>query len=259
MTKADRQEFAQILQQLFATFEMPWNADAAGLWWAAMQDITLDQFRRGCAQYAMTGTNRPRPAHVRELVGANDRRGGYPSPVDAWAHVPKSEGEGGWVCQPMMDALHAVLPAINAGDMVAARADYQRLYAEYVARASEPARWWYSGPSGLGYEQGLEAKRIATEHARKLGWISDERANRVLGHVTEQGQTPALLTASGSGATRNAPALPSSTTRPTSMSSRLAGLRAALIETGARAAGTSKHSPSTSLAHLAVEATRRRT
>lgn len=177
MTETDRKPFAQILSGLFETFEMQLSPTVVAVWWGVLERFSLADVRAACGQYAATGTNRPRPAHIREiLIAATDP---WPSAEEAWSYAPKSEAEGAYVFQEQMQALNLVQDAIDRGDLIAARADFKPAYTRLVDAARDAGRapkFWYSAAAGLPWEQADQARAAAIVDARNRGWLTNEQA-----------------------------------------------------------------------------------
>lgn len=177
MTETDRKQFAQLIQGLFMTFEMEISPTVVAVWWGVLERFSLADVRAACSQYAATGTNRPRPAHIREIIiAATDP---WPSAEEAWSYAPKSEAEGAFVFPEQMQALSLVQDAIDRGDLIAARADFKAAYTRLVdaARdAGQAPKFWYSAAAGLHWEQADQERATAIVDARNRGWLTNEQA-----------------------------------------------------------------------------------
>lgn len=179
MTEADRKTFGQILLGLFETFEMQFSTTVASVWWGVLKEYDLADISSACSQYAATGTNRPRPAHIREILLA--RHDSWPSVEEAWSAAPKSEAEGAYVFQEQLAALSLVQDALNRGDMIAARADFRAAYSRIVddsRQAGKTPAFWYSPAAGLRWEEAQQAKATAIIDARDRGWLTSEKATK---------------------------------------------------------------------------------
>jgi hypothetical protein len=119
----------------------------------------------------------------------------YPAPEEAWNMAPKSEYDGGWVCDELMAALGACQDSLDRGDMVAARMAFlERYRVEIQGKTGEP-RWWLSRPIGQ-----TETEKMAWEENAML--TAPASAQTASLHLAQMRKA---LTQSGSSAT----ALPS--------------------------------------------------
>ena len=128
MTPADKETFCAILNGLAAIKPGgKLTAEAYEVWWLAMQDWPLDQFRAAAAHLAKSVEFMPSPYHFEQL-----RKAARPTAGEAWAKAVAScrtawtpQGyRGGTSGDPLIDrAVHAI-----GGYAAIAQCDHDKLH-----------------------------------------------------------------------------------------------------------------------------------
>lgn len=175
----DKKQFAQLLttalQMYGKTNVLPAEMQ---LWWNALEGYPFELVSKAFGIHAQTSERTPVPASIIKHLPDNS---GYPSPEEAWNACPKSEKEGGYMCQPMRDALNSCLDSIDRGDLVSARMAFLEKYKSAVADAKfsglRPV-WRYSGPTICTQADKELIHEYAIQDARKRGWIGLEQTQQ---------------------------------------------------------------------------------
>lgn len=151
MNSTDKRAFARILGLLLKTYGKEIDNDVVSIWWAALDDVSLEAFEQAATIHIKTSRFAPTPADIRDAAGAN--RGNYPEPEEAWNKLPKSEYDGGWVCDEMMAGFAACADSLARGDMIAARMAFLERYRSVIRNKKGKPQWWLSRPIGMTENQ----------------------------------------------------------------------------------------------------------
>lgn len=150
---------------------------AKKIWWAAMADYSIEDFQRAAGELLRDTRQRPTIAAFRDVLSPCL----HPGPEEAWNMAPKSEHEGGWVTDEILQALAACEDSLNRGDMVGARMAFVERYREAIKGKTGQPRWWLSRPIGQ-----TEAEKTAWEEQAMLtAPASAKTANLHLGKMRE--------------------------------------------------------------------------
>lgn len=177
MFDADKKQFAQIVRStmLVCGGEAP-EADVLRIWWASLQNQTIEMVSKAFSEYAMRGKFAPKPADILEII---DRLNpdGRPTAEEAWAAIPRDEMTSAVMTTEMADAMHVAQPLLNEGDQVAARMAFKDSYNRIVdenRRTGVAVKWFPS----LGHDSQCRDKVLA--EAVRLGRISANHAIGIL-------------------------------------------------------------------------------
>jgi len=118
------------------------------------------------------------------------KTGEHPDAELAWAHVPKTETDTAYVTSAMLGAMDAAQPLYDQGDEVAARMAFKAAYSELI-KTTEPD-FFFSGGYGMDYETKQQTKTAAIEKARQYGWLTEEKATRLLTSIGSPGTSTGL-------------------------------------------------------------------
>lgn len=162
MSENDYDEFAALLDAVYAIHDKTLNAQAKAMFYRAMENFPLGTVRAAMNAHvrdAQRGQFPPKPADLIAQIEGQAANDGRPGADKAWAIALRSrdENETIVVTPEIMEALASARPVLALGDKVGARKtfieDYSRLVTE--ARSSgQPAQWSVS----LGWD---EARREA--------------------------------------------------------------------------------------------------
>lgn len=158
-----------MLKQMLAVYGKSADADTVAVWWASMEDVTIQEFTQAASTHVKTSRFSPTPADIRDISGANNN--GHLPPEEAWNRVPKSEHDGGWVTDEMMQALGACRDSIVRGDMVGARKAFLEHYAATIKHTQAKPKWWITEPIAMRWEDRaafLEQARLTAPTSAKL-------------------------------------------------------------------------------------------
>jgi hypothetical protein len=189
MIDADKKQFAQIVRStmLVCGGEAP-EADVLRIWWASLQNYSIEQVSAAFSEYAMRGKYAPKPA---DILGILDRLlpDGRPGADEAWAMIPRDEFTSAVMTQEMAEAMHVAQPLLDEGDQVAARMAFKETYARIVEankRNGIKPEWFPS----LGQDK--EGRDSVLADAIRLGRIG---ANHAIGLIAPDKVAPMLQSA----------------------------------------------------------------
>lgn len=182
MNTQDQEKFAGILAQTMALYGRETTPQVIELWWRLMAEVSIEDFARAMETHARTSRHAPLPADVLSQTSR------YPSPEEAWNAAPKSESEGAWVFQEMMEALSACQDSLNRGDYVAARMAFIERYKSAVAGKTGEPRRWLSRPNGQTEAQMMDfEERAALTEPCQAGSLYLAQIKRRLTHSGSSG------------------------------------------------------------------------
>ena len=174
----DKQDFKEFAELLDVTYDLIGKTAAAKVISAAakamffedLERYPLDLIRAALSAHRTdpaVGQYTPSPAHI--IAQIEKRRVvAWLSPDEAWAQVPKIEGESGLLNDVSAEALAVATPFLNDGDLVAARMAFKGAYARLVERAKLERRgpkYWLS-PGGT-----FEAQEAVRVEGVRLGLL----------------------------------------------------------------------------------------
>lgn len=147
-------------------------------WLRMLAGYEFSDVEMALAEHARRNKFCPAPA---DIIGLLPNRNNFLEPDEAWNHVPKSEYEGGYVCEEMMQAVGSVEGALSRNDHVGARMGFLECYRKLVAESvvqNKQAKYWYSGPTLGSLDMKAQIKEQAVVHAKTKKLISLERFNK---------------------------------------------------------------------------------
>lgn len=119
-------------------------------WIEILSKYDFGRVRQVLTAYLHIKVFRPDVADVVELLGGNDSA--WPSPEESWNLLPKTEDEGGWMCQEMATAMSACADSLNRGDLIAARMAYLEVYKREIRGKAGDPKWWLTEPLTMDHE-----------------------------------------------------------------------------------------------------------
>ena len=184
MRDHDRAAFAECLTAAAEVYGKAVSAAAAEVWFAALKDVTIEQFRAAMMEHMRNpdgGQFMPKPADVIGQLRGASRRDGRPGADEAFAMLPKTERDTAIWTQEMATAWYAGACDLYHTDRVGARMafrDSDERACTAAREAGEPVRWTISmGTDAQGraepIRKGIEQGRIAQAAA---GLLSDQSA-----------------------------------------------------------------------------------
>ena len=173
MNDSDRNELGRSLNAAMSVsrFGKPVGPDAFDMWWHLLSDHSIQTVTKALDTYARSCSEAPTPHDILSVINEGL---GYPSPEEAWNRLPKSENDGGYVNQQMMDGMGACSDSLDRGDMISARMAFLESYKKSVDTAKlegKPAEYFYTAPTGIGLEEKQEKKHQDLLLAINLGWM----------------------------------------------------------------------------------------
>jgi len=144
MNDNDKGEFFAILSTVYDYHGKPLSDSVARLWWHKLKDrMSMQTFRAAMDRNLETSEFLPKISSLLEAVNP------HPAPEEAWNMLPKSEYEGGWVTNEMMQGWGACSNSLERGDMIGARVAFIERYKQAIAGKTEPPVWWVTRPIGM--------------------------------------------------------------------------------------------------------------
>lgn len=161
MENNDKQEFAKQLRALFSIYGKEADKNLFSIWWNIFEENDLSDVIQAFTEYAKNEQFPPVPAVVRGYLPGF--RG--ISADEAWAHVPKSEHESGWMNQRMAQALGQATPLMN--NLVSARMAFIKAYESLP----DDDQWFFSSGLSMTYEQREEIKQETRQIIEDRKWV----------------------------------------------------------------------------------------
>ena len=171
----NKQQFAELLTEVMAVYGKQADKGTMRVWWEILKDYSFEQISMAFSQHTRNDKFPPVPASIVELLPDNS---GHLSPDEAWNALPKTEYEGGYVTQQIMEGMGACLDSIDRGDMIGARMAFIAAYKRSVTNANasgEKAKYFYTAPSIGSHEQKQQIKAAALLTAKDRKWITQQR------------------------------------------------------------------------------------
>lgn len=187
MNNKDRKRFTEKLSAVYSVYRKELTRPQAEVWWNALTAFDCENVGMALDYWVKTERFPPTPA---DIIGIFPDHLNHPEPETAWAGYPKKEQDSGWVTDEMMLAGSAAQDAMDRGDMISARMAFLEAYKKLIADArklNKPAKYFYSAPTGMNsYEELLERREHDTIKARRLQWITNQRAANALTNIYDQ-------------------------------------------------------------------------
>lgn len=149
MQLSEQTEFFKALDGLFAIHDKEPKPIVFEFWWKTLESFPLSDVLAAMSSHIRTGKYFPKPAEIFGLLH------GSVSASEAWSYMPKSETDGVYTNQRMLYAYGVAYPAIQNGDMIAARKDFQVAYDNATDKSEV---FYYSEGEGVPHEE-KEARR----------------------------------------------------------------------------------------------------
>lgn len=183
------QEITKFLRDFFEMFSIPPSAAKTQIWKDALSPYSIAALKAAAvalSREAKHGGGTLLPGALMQYLPSQL---GHPTPEIAWNHTPADEYSCGWITDQMAGAMADAQGSLERGDHIAGRVCFIESYKARV-RAAEaqkiPAKFWYSAPSCLTYEQRLAIKETKTIQAAKNGWLTHEKTKSVLNAILNE-------------------------------------------------------------------------
>lgn len=196
MKSDDRKKFGELLASFFSVISTPFKPEVIPWWFDALSAFELQDIKIAMQAYTADPKRERGPVMPGTILGYLPSPYGHPTPEQAWNHLPKSEHNGGYVTNLMMEAFADCSDSLNRGDFIGGRKAFIESYTARV-RAAETQRqravFFYSQPSEGNREQRLQLKETKTIEALKNGWLTHEKAKNVLAAICDELAKPLPL------------------------------------------------------------------
>lgn len=196
MKSDDRKKFGELLASFFSVINTPFKPEVIPWWFDALSAFELQDIKIAMQAYTADPKRERGPVMPGTILGYLPSPYGHPTPEQAWNHLPKSEHDGGYVTNLMMEAFADCSDSLARGDFIGGRKAFIESYTARV-RAAETQRqravFFYSQPSEGNREQRLQLKETKTIEALKNGWLTHEKAKNVLAIICDELAKPLPL------------------------------------------------------------------
>lgn len=163
----EKEQFFKALDGLFSIHDKEPKPEVFEIWWGIFKKYPLLEVRQAMAIHAERSPYLPKPAEVLNYVASRPRE---ITAEEAWAHVPKTEADSGFVTRRMLHALGTVEDMLYSGDMKGAQIHFVKAY----NNSPPDNNFQYTLPSGIPFED-LEARRESDfMKLESSGWIGGE-------------------------------------------------------------------------------------
>lgn len=205
MNNQDRENFMGLIEALCGTHGRHMTSGIAQGFWIALEDLPWEIVEDGIHAAIREAKEFPSAQSIRQSI--IESADGHMSPEEAWAWVPKDDGESKFVTAEMLRAWTVAGHDYDAGNVTGARiafiAEYRRALRE-SREAGQPATWFMSSGTGMTFEQSRYAEVAAIEQAAVRGLLARDHAMSLIGQQYEYLGLDApknhpLLTHSGTG------------------------------------------------------------
>jgi len=143
LTDNDQTAFQDVLRAVYEYYGKDLTAVATKLWWRALKDrLNIGAFEAYMLRHLETSQFLPRISDI--VAGLNP----HPAPEEAWNLAPKSEYEGGWVTNEIVQGLGACQDSLARGDTVGARMAFLERYKAAIAGKTSKPAWFLTRPIG---------------------------------------------------------------------------------------------------------------
>lgn len=175
-------ETAKFVRDFMRSFGLDTSNDfLVEIWMQSLSAYPIELLKQAAVSFANSSRrafgNQIMPGALIEFLPSQL---GHPKTEQAWNAIPKSERDGGWVTDQMITAYGRCQDSLSRGDHIAARMCFNESYGDLM-RACEtmriPAKFWWSGPSGLSRDEHLQLKQQKTLEAVHAGWIPAKFGN----------------------------------------------------------------------------------
>jgi len=168
MLNSDKKAFYELMKSAMAIYGKEFNGEVMPIWWAALNEYSLEEVSAAMSTHTKSSEFAPVPASI---IKHMPDKSGWLSPDEAWAALPKTDYDGGYITQEMASATPYDL--IDSGDMIAARMAFIAAYKRAVVNAQgKKPEYFYSAPNAGSYMDKQVIKEQSLLIAKEKQWIS---------------------------------------------------------------------------------------
>ena len=167
MREQDRNRFAQQMAAVSEIYDRPVGRATAEAWFSTLRDVSIEDFERGMLAHLRDpdrGQFAPKPADILAQIRGAASHDGRPEADEAFALLPKAEGETAVWTAEMATAWYAGASDLYATDRVGSRMAFRASYERLVRAAREagvPVGWSVTTGFDVGGREAPIRKAIA--------------------------------------------------------------------------------------------------
>lgn len=175
---ATKRELSEAIALLRAEFQdMPtFDKIRLDMWWRALEHFPDGAIQRAAESHITTSKFKPQLADIVQACAAQ-LDGSWLNADEAWALMPKSEGESAMLTNEIAEAMAAASPLLESGDKNAARMAFRAAYERLVGKAKIEGRQPKFFPS-FGTDAATRVTMLAS--AVQKGQMTLEHATEAL-------------------------------------------------------------------------------
>lgn len=175
MLKADHPEFYIALKDALETKGRSLSEGAFNIWCRLMEPYDLEHLKSAIDQALMAPSFMLEPSKILEFL---PDMLGHATPEIAWTLYPKTEADGGYVTDEIIQAGASIDPLDKM-----ARMPFIEAYKQIIASAKmnqKRAHWWYSISNAGTSDERKETKIQHTLEAMQCGRLTEARAKNTV-------------------------------------------------------------------------------
>jgi hypothetical protein len=172
-----REALYEIVSTCFYSYNRELKTRLFEIWYQALEEWTVNEIAESITNAMKTCKFLPTIAEVIALLPDHS---GHPPPEVAWQICPKTEFDGDWVTDQIMQARSCCEADIECNAVSARMAfleAYRKIMTQYTG-SGKKAVWWYSGPSEGTHENRAYLKLRKTLEAYGCGKIPAQLAEK---------------------------------------------------------------------------------
>lgn len=185
MNTDDKRRLYELLEPRYALFNRQMTNSLLEMWAGDLDGYSIEQIAAALKQAGRRLRFPPVPADVLNLLPCPL---GHATPEIAWNIVPKTDLEGEFVTDEIMQAASTVLDAIKNRDKMA-RMGFLEAYKQILSSAQvqgKKAVWWFSAANNGSFEQRRHDKLKKTIAAAQCGRIDQKRAIELVRTISSE-------------------------------------------------------------------------
>ncbi len=163
MLLSEQKDFYRALDGLFSTHDREPKKAVFEIWWKTLEPFQLKDVLSAMSEIIKTSSYLPKPADLFRILHTSI------TASEAWAWIPKSESDGGYVNQRMLYAYGQAVSFI-ATNHLGAPNQFKDAYDSPTGRGKDEV-FYYSEGQGVPYEE-KEAQKVSDlRRLESTGWV----------------------------------------------------------------------------------------